>query len=345
MEKFDLNGSTFLITGGTGSFGTSMLSRLIRNPKISEIRIFSRDELKQEQLRTQIDDARVKYWVGDTRDYARVREATLGSDFVFHAAALKQVPTGEFFPFEMVKTNIIGSENVIRASIEANVASVVCLSTDKAVYPINSMGVSKAMMERLAISRSRETYSQKTKITVTRYGNVMCSRGSVIPRFLEQLSAGTQLTITDSNMTRFLMSLDNAIDLVLHSLQHADPGDLHVMKAPAATISTLAQAISTVFDKKRRFNSNIIGVRHGEKKHESLMSAEELMSAVDENDFFKVPVDSRGMKYEPYFVKGAVKSIPEVGFTSANTTQLTLDETISLLCSNSEFIKLLEGLK
>lgn len=345
MENLDLDGATFLITGGTGSFGTSMLNRLICDPKISEIRIFSRDELKQEQLRNQIDDSRVKFWVGDTRDYTRVREATFGSDFVFHAAALKQVPTGEFFPFEMVKTNIIGSENVIRASIEANVSSVVCLSTDKAVYPINSMGVSKAMMERLAISRSRESYSQKTKIAVTRYGNVMCSRGSVIPRFLEQLRAGTQLTITDPDMTRFLMSLDNAIDLVLHSLQNADPGDLHVMKAPAATISTLAQAISTVFDEKRRFNPNIIGVRHGEKKHESLMSAEELMSAVDENDFFKVPVDSRGMKYEPYFVKGAIKSIPEVGFTSSNTTQLTLDETISLLCSNSEFIKLLEGLK
>jgi len=342
MDNSDLSGATFLITGGTGSFGTSMLNKLILDPKISEIRVFSRDELKQDKLRNQIDDPRVKYLVGDTRDYTRVREATSGSDFVFHAAALKQVPTGEFFPFEMVKTNIIGSENVIKASIEANVSSVVCLSTDKAVYPINSMGVSKAMMERLAISRSRESYSQKTKITVTRYGNVMCSRGSVIPRFLEQLRAGTQPTITDPNMTRFLMSLDDAIDLVFHSLQYAEPGDLHVMKAPAVTISTLAQAISTVFDKKRKFDPKIIGVRHGEKKHESLMSAEELMSAVDENAFFKVPVDSRSMKYEPYFMSGTSKSIPEVGFTSSNTIQLSLDETISLLCSNSEFIKALE---
>jgi UDP-glucose 4-epimerase len=245
----------------------------------------------------------------------------------------------------MVKTNIIGSENVINASIEAKVSSLVCLSTDKAVYPINSMGVSKAMMERLAISRSRESSASTTKITVTRYGNVLCSRGSVIPRFLEQLEEGNQLTITDPAMTRFLMSLDNAIDLVFHSLNHSDPGDLHVMKSPATTIATLAQAVSEIFREGEKSEPRIIGVRHGEKKHESLMTSEELMSAVDEGSFFKVPVDARSMRYEPYFLSGEVKEIPDEGFTSQNTQQLTLEQTIKLLCDNPEFMEILRKRK
>lgn len=345
MENFDLTGATVFITGGTGSFGKSMLKRLVNTSGISEIRVFSRDEVKQDELRKQFDDNRVKYWVGDTRDSSRVRQAILGSDFVFHAAALKQVPTGEFFPLEMVKTNIIGSENVINASIEAEVSSLVCLSTDKAVYPINSMGVSKAMMERLAISRSRESSASRTKITVTRYGNVLCSRGSVIPRFLEQLEEGNQLTITDPAMTRFLMSLDNAIDLVFHSLNHSDPGDLHVMKSPATTIATLAQAVSEIFREGEKSEPITIGVRHGEKKHESLMTSEELMSAVDEGSFFKVPVDARSMRYEPYFLSGKVKEIPDEGFTSQNTQQLTLEQTIKLLCDNPEFMEILRKRK
>jgi UDP-N-acetylglucosamine 4,6-dehydratase len=341
MQNFGLTGATVLITGGTGSFGKSMLKRLVATPGITEIRVFSRDEVKQDELRKQLDDNRVKYWVGDTRDSARVRQAILGSNFVFHAAALKQVPTGEFFPLEMVKTNIMGSENVINASIEAGVSSLVCLSTDKAVYPINSMGVSKAMMERLAVSRSRESSTSRTKITVTRYGNVLCSRGSVIPRFLEQLSEGNQLTITDPSMTRFLMSLDNAIDLVFHSLKNSEPGDLHVMKSPATTIATLAQAVSEIFSENKKSEPKIIGVRHGEKKHESLMTSEELMSAVDEDTFFKIPIDSRSMRYEPYFVLGEVKEIPEEGFTSKNTRQLDLEETIKLLHGNPEFMEIL----
>ena len=345
MNSFDLTGATVFITGGTGSFGKSMLKRLVGTPGVSEIRVFSRDEVKQDELRKQIGDNRVKYWVGDTRDSSRVKQAIAGSDFVFHAAALKQVPTGEFFPLEMVKTNIIGSENVINASIEAEVSSLVCLSTDKAVYPINAMGVSKAMMERLAISRSRELSTSKTRITVTRYGNVLCSRGSVIPRFLEQLEEGVQLTITDPNMTRFLMSLDNAIDLVFHSLKHSDPGDLHVMKSPATTIATLAQAVSEIFTGKKISEPRIIGVRHGEKKHESLMTSEELMSAVNEDSFFKIPVDSRSMQYEPYFASGEVKEIPEEGFTSQNTRQLNLEETIKLLCDNPEFMEILRKRK
>ena len=345
MNKIEFSGATFLITGGTGSFGTAMLKRLISIKGIAEIRVFSRDEEKQDQLRKQIDDDRVRYLVGDTRESARIRDAVNGSDFVFHAAALKQVPTGEFFPFEMVKTNIIGSENVIKASIEAGVKSLVCLSTDKAVYPINAMGVSKAMMERLAVSRSREKHSKETKICVTRYGNVMCSRGSVIPRFLEQIRSENPLTLTDPNMTRFLMSLDNAIDLVFHSMQFGDAGDLHVMKAPAVTTSILAEAVLKIVDQEKIYNPMIIGVRHGEKKHESLMTAEELSTAVDEGEYFKIPVDSRGMKYEPYFVQGEIKTILEQGYTSLNTKQLTLEETILILRKNKEFIALLGELK
>lgn len=343
MKNRNFSGATFLITGGTGSFGTSMLRKLINNQEIAEIRIFSRDEVKQDQLRKEIDDDRVKYRVGDTRDFDQIQDAVNGSDFVFHAAALKQVPTGEFFPLEMVKTNILGSENVIRASVGARVSSLVCLSTDKAVYPINAMGVSKAMMERLAVSRAREESANLTKISVTRYGNVMCSRGSVIPRFMEQIKIGAPITITDPSMTRFLMSLENAIDLVLHSLAVGDRGDLHVMKAPATTTAILAEAVFSILKGKNSFNPKVIGVRHGEKKHESLLTSEELLSAIDENNYFKIPVDSRGMRYEPYFIEGEIKDIPETGYTSSNTKQLNLEETIEILQSNKEFNLLLGG--
>jgi UDP-glucose 4-epimerase len=343
MNQSAFAGSTFLITGGTGSFGYSMLNRLLDLSAVAEIRILSRDEEKQDRLRKIVIDERVKFHVGDVRDYSKVLEVCRGVNYVFHAAALKQVPTGEFFPLEMVKTNILGSENVIRASIESDVKNLVCLSTDKAVYPINAMGVSKAMMERLAISHARGRMISDTKISVTRYGNVVCSRGSVIPRFIEQIKQGEELTITDPEMTRFLMSLDDAISLVFHSLLNSDAGDLHVMKAPATKVSILAEAIESILDKKRNKKVRIIGVRHGEKKHESLMSAEELLQSIDELDFFKVPIDSRGMRYEPYFVEGTLSQIPDAGFTSQNTRQLDLNQTIELLLSNREFLQLIEG--
>jgi len=341
MEIDGFDGSTFLITGGTGSFGKSMLQKLIQGSKVAEIRIFSRDEEKQDQLRKQIYDERVKFYVGDVRDYGRVEEVISGADYVFHAAALKQVPTGEFFPLEMVKTNVLGSDNVIKASIDAGVKKLVCLSTDKAVYPINAMGISKAMMERVATSKARNLKENETNVSVTRYGNIVCSRGSVIPRFIEQIKTGETVTITDPNMTRFLMSLDDALSLVFHSMEFSEPGDVHVMKAPAATVLTIAEAVLGILNPSQKLQPRIIGVRHGEKKHESLMSAEELLTAVDEERYFKIPLDARGMRYEPYFVEGFVNEIPISGYTSSNAQQMNVNQVTELLLSNAEFQKII----
>ena len=339
IDEFD--DSVFLITGGTGSFGKSMLRSLVQSSKVAEIRIFSRDEEKQDQLRKQISDERVKFYVGDVRDQSRLAEVISGVDYVFHAAALKQVPTGEFFPLEMVKTNILGSEKVIKASIDAGVRNLVCLSTDKAVYPINAMGVSKAMMEKVATSKARNLKSSQTNVSVTRYGNIICSRGSVIPRFVEQIKSGEAITITDPNMTRFLMSLDDALSLVFHSMEFSEPGDIHVMKAPAATVLTIAEAVMGILKPNQQLNPRIIGIRHGEKKHESLMTAEELLTAEDEERFFKIPLDARGMRYEPYFVEGTLNEISISGYTSSNARQMNVEEVTELLLSNLEFQQIL----
>lgn len=313
---------TLLITGGTGSFGNAVLNRFL-NTDIGEIRIFSRDEKKQDDMRKLYQNDKIKFHIGNVRDIQSVRNVMHGVDYIFHAAALKQVPSCEFFPLEAVKTNILGTENVLTAAIEAGVKRVVCLSTDKAAYPINAMGISKAMMEKVIIAKSRAVSPQGTVICCTRYGNVMASRGSVIPLFVSQIKAGRQLTVTDPNMTRFLMSLDEAVDLVLFAFQHAESGDLFIQKAPASTIKDLAEAVSELFD--YRLPVKIIGTRHGEKLYETLLTKEEKLKSEDLGAYFRVPVDKRDLNYDKYFVQGTRDFEQIEAYTSHNTTRLDVE--------------------
>ncbi len=310
-----------MITGGTGSFGNAVLKRLL-NTGIGEIRVFSRDEKKQDDMRKQYADPKIKFYIGDVRDINSVRYAMHGVDYIFNAAALKQVPSCEFFPIEAVKTNVLGTENVLTAAIEEGVEKVICLSTDKAAYPINAMGISKAMMERVFVARSRT--SEKTVICGTRYGNVMCSRGSVIPLFIDQIKAGKPLTVTDPNMTRFLMSLDEAVELVMFAFAHGEAGDIMVQKAPACTIGVLAQAVKELF--RADVPIRYIGVRHGEKESETLLTREERAHALDMGGFFRIPADNRDLNYEQYFEQGRPNRLEAEAFTSENTRLLTLEE-------------------
>jgi UDP-N-acetylglucosamine 4,6-dehydratase/5-epimerase len=320
---------TLLITGGTGSFGNAVLDRFLQTD-IGEIRIFSRDEKKQDDMRhfyqTKFGHevaAKIKFYLGDVRDLASIKFAMHGVDFVFHAAALKQVPSCEFFPLEAVKTNVLGTDNVLTAAIEAKVKKVICLSTDKAAYPVNAMGTSKAMMEKVIVAKSRTVDPQATTICCTRYGNVMCSRGSVIPLFIDQIRANKPLTITDPLMTRFIMSLAEAVELVLFAFQHAQSGDIMVQKAPACTIGDLATAVSELF--KPGHEVKIIGIRHGEKRYETLLTNEECLHAVDLGNFYRVPADKRDLNYDKYFVDGMNNTTVLTEFNSNNTEQLDVE--------------------
>lgn len=324
MIKTNLNlfkGRTILITGGTGSFGSTILKKLLKlDPE--EIRIFSRDEKKQHDLRLEYNNPKIKFVIGDVRDKESCDKATLGVDFIFHAAALKQVPSCEFFPIEATKTNVLGTNNILNAAIQNNVKKVICLSTDKAAYPINAMGISKALMEKTAVSLSR--YSTKTEICITRYGNVMASRGSVIPHFINQLKEGKKITITNPYMTRFLMTLDEAVDLVLFAFKNGKNGDLFIQKAPASTIKDLGEAISQLMGMK--FDYKIIGTRHGEKLYETLATKEEMTKAEDLGNYFRIPADQRDLNYNSYFIEGQEEKIPVNEYNSANTQQLNVKE-------------------
>ena len=318
-----------LITGGTGSFGNAVLLRFLKLD-IKEIRIFSRDEKKQDDMRRKFADDRLKFYIGDVRDYESIINAIRGVDYVFHSAALKQVPSCEFHPIEAVKTNIIGTENILTAAINADVKRVICLSTDKAVYPINAMGISKAMMEKVVVAKSRQG-GDSTVICTTRYGNVMASRGSVIPLFVEQMRNSKDLTLTDPGMTRFMMTLDDAVDLVLFAFTNGNPGDIFVQKSPASTIETLATAIQTLFNDQNSIN--LIGTRHGEKLYESLVSTEEMARAVDEGLFYRVPADSRDLNYNNYTNQGQLSNQSHDEYNSHNTKRLTVEEVKILLKS------------
>lgn len=324
-----LDGATVAITGGTGSFGSTMAIHLLKQGA-GKVHIFSRDEAKQDDMRRRLADARLRFFLGDVRDPSSVAEAVAGADFVFHAAALKQVPSCEFFPQQAVKTNVVGSHNVIEAASAAGVRAVVCLSTDKAVYPVNAMGMSKALMEKTAQAFARNNPDSSTRVSVTRYGNVMYSRGSVIPLFVEQLRAGRPLTITEPRMTRFLMSLEESVDLVLHAFDHAEPGDLFVRKAPACTVEVLARAVASLMGNDDP-EIRVIGTRHGEKLHETLLSSEEVIRAEDEGDYFRVPLDARSLEYELYFSEGSYHNAQPADFTSANTQRLDVDGTKAML--------------
>jgi UDP-N-acetylglucosamine 4,6-dehydratase/5-epimerase len=339
MSK-NLANSIVTITGGTGSFGSTMVKKLLQS-EAQEIRVFSRDENKQDIMRNSLRDERVRFFLGDVRDFSSVKTAINGSDYVFHAAALKQVPSGEFFPEQVVATNIIGSSNVLTASIECFVKTVVCLSTDKAVYPINAMGMSKALMEKVAFSKARNGKESGTKIAVTRYGNVMMSRGSVIPLFLDQISANRPLTITNPNMTRFLMSLSESVELVEYAFNNSNSGDLFVRKAPAATIATIVEALKEITSKKD-IETQIIGTRHGEKEYEALLGSEERVRSVDQGDFFNVPLDTRSLDYQIYFEKGQNSPTKIDAYTSHNTTQLNVEEVVRLIKSLPEYKTYLE---
>lgn len=314
---------TLLITGGTGSFGNAVLKKFL-DTDIKEIRIFSRDEKKQDDMRRIYKNDIIKYYLGDVRDINSVRNAMHGVDLIFHAAALKQVPSCEFFPLEAVKTNVIGTDNVLTAAIEYGVKKVICLSTDKAAYPINAMGISKAMMEKVFIAKSRTVSPEKTIICGTRYGNVMASRGSVIPLFVEQIKNGLPLTITNPKMTRFLMSMDEAIELVIYAFQHAQAGDIMVKKAPSSTIGDLALAIKEVFNADNEIK--IIGTRHGEKQHETLLTKEEYLVAEDMGGFFRVPADKRDLNYDKYFIEGRMELEAQQEYNSSNTTILNVEQ-------------------
>ena len=322
------NGKTLLITGGTGSFGNATVNRFLKT-EIKEIRIFSRDEKKQDDMRKLYNNDKLKFYIGDVRDYNSINYALKGVDYVFSAAALKQVPSCEFFPMEAVRTNVIGTENVLNASIDNGVKKVIVLSTDKAVYPINAMGISKAMMEKIMTAKSRNCGTTGTVMCGTRYGNVMASRGSVIPLFIDQIKSGKPLTITNPNMTRFMMSLENAIDLVLYAFQHGNPGDIFVQKAPACTISILAQALKEIF--KADNEIQIIGTRHGEKIYESLMTSEEMAEAEDLTDYFRISADNRDLNYNKYVNEGDLLTDNIESYTSHNTRRLNLEETKNLL--------------
>lgn len=323
-------GKTLLITGGTGSFGNAVLKRFLASD-LTEIRIFSRDEKKQDDMRKLLKSNKVKFYIGDVRNLESVREAMKGVDYVFHAAALKQVPSCEFFPMEAVRTNVLGTDNVLTAAIDEGVKKIVCLSTDKAAYPINAMGTSKAMMEKVIIAKSRNIDPDKTTITCTRYGNVMASRGSVIPLFVEQIKSGQPITITDPDMTRFLMSLDEAVDLVLFAFKNAKQGDLFVQKSPASTIGDLAEAIKQLFKSKDKVR--VIGTRHGEKAHETLLTREEKSKCTDLGNYFRVPADTRDLNYDKYFVKGENLPSNLEEYTSHNTDRLSIPQIINKLKS------------
>jgi len=337
----NLKDSVVLVTGGTGSFGSTMVRHLIAKGA-AEIRVFSRDEAKQDSLRRQIKDSRVRFYLGDTRDRQSVDNAVKGSEFVFHAAALKQVPSAEFFPLEAVKTNISGSANVLHSSVEHGVKGVVCLSTDKAVYPINAMGMSKALMEKTAMAIARDSQDSDTTIAVTRYGNVMYSRGSVIPHFVRQAMEHRPLTITNAAMTRFLMSLQESVELVEYALTNAKTGDLMVKKAPAATVGTIAQAVARLFGADAK-NVLEIGVRHGEKLFESLLGVEEQAKAQDYGDYFRVPLDTRDLNYEVFFDRGEVRLEAVDGYTSHNTTRLDVAQVTELMKTLPEIKELTNG--
>lgn len=319
---------TLLITGGTGSFGNAVLQRFL-DSDIKEIRIFSRDEKKQHDMRVALNNPKIKFYIGDVRSYNSIDRAMRGVDFVFQAAALKQVPSCEFFPIEATRTNVLGTENVLKAAIANKVKKVICLSTDKAAYPINAMGMSKALMEKVAVAESRNVDENDTTICLTRYGNVMASRGSVIPLFIEQIKSGNPITITDPNMTRYLMSLEDAVDLVLFAYENGKQGDLFVQKAPAATIEVLAKALIELFDSDNEIR--IIGTRHGEKLYETLCTREEMAKAIDLPGFYQIPADNRDLNYAKYYEKGEVKTSALEDYNSHNTERLTTEGTKKLL--------------
>ena len=326
--------SKLLITGGTGSFGNAVLRRFL-NSDLREIRILSRDEKKQDDLRKRYESSKLKFYVGDVRDYQSVLSAVRGVDYIFQAAALKQVPSCEFHPMEAVKTNILGTENILEAAINCGVSKVICLSTDKAVYPINAMGISKAMMEKVVVAKSRN--SAQTVICATRYGNVMASRGSVIPLFLNQIRNGQPISVTDPNMTRFMMSLDDAVDLVLYAFQNGNPGDIFIQKSPAATIQTLAKALTEILDVPNH-EIRIIGTRHGEKQFEVLLSREEMVAAQDLEAYYRVPPDLRDLNYGKYVEHGEMRITDSVEYTSNNTARLDVTQMKNLL-SNLRYIQ------
>ncbi len=316
---------TLLITGGTGSFGNAVLNRFL-DTDIKEIRIFSRDEKKQDDMRHLYNNNdKIKYYIGDVRDLASIKNAMYGVDYVFNAAALKQVPSCEFFPLEAVKTNVIGTDNVLTACIDSGVKKVICLSTDKAAYPVNAMGTSKAMMEKVFVAKSRTVDPEKTLICGTRYGNVLCSRGSVVPLFIEQIKAGQPLTVTDPSMTRFIMSLEEAVELVVFAFNNAESGDIMVQKAPATTIGVLAQAVKELFEADNEIK--VIGIRHGEKMYETLLTNEECANAIDMGNFFRVPADKRDLNYDKYFTEGMQEKNALTEFNSNNTDLLTVEQT------------------
>lgn len=317
-------GKTLMITGGTGSFGHAVLNRFL-NTNIGEIRIFSRDEKKQDDMRKEYHNDKIKFYIGDVRDLASVKNAMHGVDYIFHAAALKQVPSCEFFPLEAVKTNVIGTDNVLTAAIEEGVKKVICLSTDKAAYPVNAMGTSKAMMEKVIVAKSRTVDPSKTTICATRYGNVMCSRGSVIPLFIEQIKSGKPLTITEPSMTRFIMSLEEAVELVVFAFKNANAGDIMVQKAPACTIDVLAQAVKEIFGVEDQ-KTKVIGIRHGEKMYETLLTNEECVHAKDMGNFYRVPCDKRDLNYDKYFVDGNEELTKLSEFNSNNTELLNVEQ-------------------
>ena len=335
MKKVDYSDKVLLITGGTGSFGNAVLRKLLTSG-LKEIRIFSRDEKKQDDMRNDYRSDKIKYYIGDVRDYNSINHAMVGVDYVFHAAALKQVPSCEFYPMEAVKTNIIGAENVLEAAYHNKVKKVVVLSTDKAVYPINAMGLSKAMMEKLMIAKSRLLNPLEQVYCATRYGNVMASRGSVIPLFVKQIKEGSPITVTDPNMTRFMMSLEESVNLVEYAFANADPGDIFVQKAPASTINDIALALKQIFNANN--DIKIIGTRHGEKLFETLCNREEMAKAQDLGGFFRIPADNRDLNYGKYFDKGEIKTSAIEDYNSHNTKRLTLKETEEILLG-LDFIK------
>ena len=331
-------GKTLLITGGTGSFGNAVLKRFLQTD-IKEIRIFSRDEKKQDDMRKKYQSSKLKFYIGDVRDYNSVLNATRGVDYIYHAAALKQVPSCEFHPMEAVKTNVLGTENVLEAAIQNRVKRIVCLSTDKAVYPINAMGISKAMMEKVIVAKSRNLENLDTTICCTRYGNVMASRGSVIPLFVDQIRQGKSLTITDPNMTRFMMTLDDAVDLVLYAFEHGENGDIFVQKAPAATIEVLAQSLTQLLNVPEH-PIVIMGTRHGEKAYEALLSREEMAVAFDQGNYFRVPADQRDLNYAKYVENGDLKISQLEDYNSHNTERLDIEGMKKLLLK-LEFVRAL----
>ncbi len=331
-------GKTLMITGGTGSFGNTVLKRFLETD-IGEIRVFSRDEKKQDDMRHEFQQKypevadKLKFYIGDVRDLQSVKNAMHGVDYIFHAAALKQVPSCEFFPVEAVKTNVIGTDNVLTAAIDEGVKCVICLSTDKAAYPVNAMGTSKAMMEKVVVAKSRTVSPEKTKICCTRYGNVLCSRGSVVPLWIDQIREGKPITITEPSMTRFVMSLEEAVDLVLFAFENGESGDILVQKAPACTIEVLAEAVKELFAPETEIK--VIGIRHGEKMYETLLTNEECANAFDMGDFYRVPADKRGLNYDKYFKDGDIERNPLTEFNSNNTTLMTVEQVKEKLLSLS----------